>query len=386
MAKWRVAIARMAVLLRMTHLRSILILPFLAACGGNPLPATDAAPDVASVAPPTVFSWALATFRSCLHRSDGPWCWGALDARIAGMGAITDVPTRTPELDDATQVAMGAYHACARYPDATSRCWGDNTDGRLGDATGQPYSTPTIVADLRGVVKVAVGRGHSCALLDDGTVRCWGRNQSGELGDGTTSSHGNPTVVTGLSDVRDIACSGDNAQDLGVYAYTCALLGDKTVHCWGGGVTQPTEVAKDIARIAVGTWDICTEDTAGDVRCWQLISRDHTAVGLGPAFPDVAGALEIVQGTHHGCALMPGGTVKCWGGNDNGQVGIGATSFRVDKPTTVALDRVVHLAVGGYHTCALRDDDSVHCWGYGFYGEVGDGVLGNHPTPTAIKF
>jgi alpha-tubulin suppressor-like RCC1 family protein len=83
---------------------------------------------------------------------------------------------------------------------------------------------------------------------------------------------------------------------------------------------------------------------------------------------------------------MPGGPIKCWGGNENGQVGIGVTSFRVDKPTTVAVDRGVHLAVGGYHTCALRDDDSVYCWGYGFNGEVGDGTLDNHPTPTAINF
>lgn len=228
--------------------RSILILPFLAACGSS----DGDAPDAAS-------PWVLATYRSCLRRSDGQWCWGALDARLTGLGAITEMPMRYPVIDEATQVAMGAFHACARYPDATARCWGDNTDGRLGDETGQPHDTPTVVAGLSGVVKVAVGRGHSCALLDDGTVRCWGRNQSGELGDGTTSSHGNPTTVVDLTDVRDIASRGDSAQDVGVYAYTCALLGDKTVRCWGGGVTQPTEVATDIARIAVGTWGICTE-------------------------------------------------------------------------------------------------------------------------------
>lgn len=368
----------------MTLLRSILMLSFLAACGSDPLPADGDVPDAES--PAAASPGGLATFRSCVRRSDGQWCWGALDARVTGLGAITDVPARYPALDEATQVAMGAFHGCARFPDATARCWGDNTDGRLGDETGEPRATPTEVAGLKGVVKVAVGRGHSCALLDDGTVRCWGRNQSGELGDGTTSSHGTPTTVVGLSDVRDIACSGDSAQAQGVHAYTCALLGDKTVQCWGGGITQPTKVAQDIARIAVGTWDICTESMAGDVRCWQLISSDRTAVGLGPAFPDVAGALEIVQGTHHGCALLPGGTVKCWGGNENGQVGIGTTSFRVNTPTTVALDRVVHLATGGYHTCALRDDGGAYCWGYGFNGEVGDGVRGNHPAPTAIKF
>lgn len=363
---------------------AIWILPLLAACsGGRPSP-DDAAPDATSMAPPAS-PWALATFRSCLRRSDGEWCWGALDVRISQPITITDAPIRVPALDDATQIAMGPFHACARYPDATARCWGDNTDGRLGDTTGQPHDTPTTVASLGRVAKVSVGRGHSCALLDDATVRCWGRNQSGELGDGTTVSRGTPMTVAGLSDVRDIACSGDSPQD-GVFAYTCALLGDHTVRCWGGGVTRPTEVATDVARIAVGTWDLCTESTAGDVRCFQLISGDHDVVGLGPAFPDLAGALEIAVGTLHGCALMPGGTVKCWGDNEFAQIGNGMTSFGVDTPTMVALDHVVHIGAGGYHTCALRDDGSAYCWGYGFNGEIGDGVHDSHSTPTPVKF
>jgi alpha-tubulin suppressor-like RCC1 family protein len=122
------------------------------------------------------------------------------------------------------------------------------------------------------------------------------------------------------------------------------------------------------------------------VRCWQLISSDETAVGLGPAFPAINGALDIVQGTLHGCALMPDGNVQCWGDNEHGQVGVGSTGFSIVQPTAVALDRVTRIAVGGYHTCALRDDNRAYCWGYGFYGEVGDGIFDNHPTPTAIDF
>jgi len=50
-----------------------------------------------------------------------------------GLGAITSTPMRYPALDEASKVATGAYHACARYrrhaaPDAGAT----NTDGRLG--------------------------------------------------------------------------------------------------------------------------------------------------------------------------------------------------------------------------------------------------------------
>lgn len=78
--------------------------------------------------------------------------------------------------------------------------------------------------------------------------------------------------------------------------------------------------------------------------------------------------------------------MKCWGGNESAQVGNGVTSFRVDTPTALALDGVVHIGAGGYHTCALRGDGSAYCWGYGFYGEIGDGVHDRHLTPTPVAF
>ena len=49
-----------------------------------------------------------------------------------------------------------------------------------------------------------------------------------------------------------------------------------------------------------------------------------------------AGAVALALGAVHTCALLTGGAVKCWGGNDNGQLGIGSNSMQT-SPQAVSL-------------------------------------------------
>src|SRR5438876_262301 len=78
---------------------------------------------------------------------------------------------------------------------------------------------------------VSAGGQYTCVLLRDGTVQCWGRNVDGQLGDGTTA---NPSTGPPGSSVP-VAVSGIRSADAitaGAY-HTCALLADGTVQCWG---------------------------------------------------------------------------------------------------------------------------------------------------------
>src|SRR5436190_12467161 len=98
-------------------------------------------------------------------------------------------------------------------------------------------------------------------------------------------------------------------------------------------------------------------------------------------------ATAIATGTDHTCALLDDGTVKCWGANLDGELGLGDKVTRGDGPGEMgdALPAVAlgagrtarAIATGQNHTCALLDDGSVKCWGSNGRGQLGIGSLQN---------
>jgi alpha-tubulin suppressor-like RCC1 family protein len=75
----------------------------------------------------------------------------------------------------------------------------------------------------------------------------------------------------------------------------------------------------------------------------------------------------------HSCALLTGGTVKCWGGNFIGRLGNNTTDSSSTPVTVQNTALVSQLAVGGGHACALLVDKTVECWGANANGQAGNG-------------
>lgn len=73
-------------------------------------------------------------------------------------------------------------------------------------------------------MQLSLGGGFSCALLVDKTVSCWGSNGNGQLGDGTTTSRATAARVQGLAHVVQISAGG---------LYVCALTETDELFCWG---------------------------------------------------------------------------------------------------------------------------------------------------------
>ena len=82
----------------------------------------------------------------------------------------------TPGQIQRSVLATGFSSSCALSPDGTVRCWGNNSQGQLGDGTQTTRLTPVAVSGLTNIVAVTAGDFHGCALRNDGTVRCWGLN------------------------------------------------------------------------------------------------------------------------------------------------------------------------------------------------------------------
>jgi hypothetical protein len=96
--------------------------------------------------------------------------------------------------------------------------------------------------------------------------------------------------------------------------------------------------------------------------------------GAPPPFD--ASGIVLSLGEKHSCALLLDGTVKCWGDDTTGQLGIGdAGASATDVPPTLVpgISNVVAFGSGspGNHTCAGQADGGVFCWGANGSNQLG---------------
>ena len=298
------------------------------------------------------------------------------------------------------RLASGNGFSCALRSDGTVDCWGRNTNGQLGDGTLLNRYQPTRVHGISSAVSVVAGEQHACALLANGSVRCWGLNTSGQLGDGTTAQRTRPAEVEDLVDVVAIAAGR---------LHTCARLGDGTARCWGNNgsgrlgdgtstnrLTPVPVVGLDryleVVAITAGTSHTCAVLSGGTVRCWGYNGYGELGDGSTSSrtTPVVAGTLadaidvQAGWGSNHTCALLAGGGVRCWGRGTNGQLGDAGTSNRTSPVVVSGITTAVEISVGTLMSCARLSNNTVRCWGLNTSGQLGDGTVTQRTTPVTV--
>ena len=356
------------------------------------------------------------TETSCAtERGGSVWCWGLNDSGQLGNDtpAYSAVPIRVSGLDNALTVTTGGtWHsggkgaslfafACALLRDGTVHCWGRNGASLLGTASVAYSSVPLPIPGLKDAIAVAAGDEHACALAS-GSVLCWGAGSLGQLGSGvpaTCSGAGcSPTAITHVLDgATAIAGQGSD--------FSCAVLTDASVRCWGSVtgasgadaiVGSPTTVAGVTATsrgLAVGFHHACAIAPVDDsIRCWgtnddgELGDGTKTASSAPVAVRGLAGpAVAVTAGLAHTCAVLTDGRVQCWGHNAWGQLGDGTFKDSLVPVTVSDLADATAASAGYVHTCALTRAGSIRCWGEngGTLGN-GDTSMGGVPTPVTV--
>ena len=266
----------------------------------------------------------------------------------------------------AVSVSAGQYHTCAVLDNGSLKCWGQNTHGQLGIGSSTNQNTPHAV-DLgtgRTAVSVSAGLHHTCAVLDNGSLKCWGRNYYGELGIGGTTGYDVQYTTPQAVDLG----TGRTAVSVSAGQYhTCAVLDNGSLKCWGRNT---------YGEIGIG-------GTTG----YGVQYTIPQAVDLGTGRTAVSVSAEL----HHTCAVLDDGSLKCWGRNYYGELGIGGTTgFDVQYTTPQAVDlgtgrTAVSVSAGQYHTCAVLDNNSLNCWGRNTYGGLGTGDTTDRTVPTHVN-
>ena len=84
---------------------------------------------------------------------------------------------------------------------------------------------------------------------------------------------------------------------------------------------------------------------------------------------------------------MPTG--RCWGWNNRGQIGDGTSGTEIERLTPVpvsGLTDATQIAAGGVFTCALIEGGTVKCWGTNNGGQLGDGTTTQRNSPVTVQF
>jgi hypothetical protein len=343
-------------------------------------------------------SVSLGPRHGCALASNGTvWCWGADD--VGQLGDYGQYPAYAPRpvtgVETALALAVGGDFACVILPTTGVRCWGKTDRGQGGHETNQPFISPSCVTrssdetSLLGVTSLALGGAHACGVLEDGTLSCWGANDSSQLGDGTTLDRNQPVPVLEITGARLVAAGG---------RHTCALLNDTTVRCWGandeGQLGDGTTIARagavtvadadgtaplaGVTALAAGDAFTCAMMQDATLSCWganadcQLGLPSSTPRALLPVAVPLGDVQSVAAGAQHACAVLGSGRAVCWGRNDFGQVGAPAGACRAD-PVELPLPHVLSVDAGLTHSCAV-DEMGLWCWGDDSLGQLGIGV------------
>lgn len=162
-----------------------------------------------------------------------------------------------------------------------------------------------------------------------------------------------------------------------------AISGEISLDALGAG--QP---------ITGGGYHSCALTAAGGVKCWGLnedgqlgdntVAERHTPIDVSGL---ASGVVAVTAGRYYTCAVTAGGGVKCWGDNSFGQLGDGSITDR-HTPVDVSglANGVATIAAGSTHICALTVAGGVKCWGSAAGGSLGRGPnIGNNTRPGDVS-
>jgi alpha-tubulin suppressor-like RCC1 family protein len=258
---------------------------------------------------------------TCGIRAGGAlYCWGGNSNGQVGdpTASVRVTPTRIGSAGDWTHVSAGGFHTCGIRA-GELYCWGDNTRGQLGDGTLTSSFVPIRIGTATDWTSISAGfSAHTCGIRSNGALYCWGDNTDGQLGDNTTTNRSVPTRVGTATDWTLVSAGGHGSYDFGfteVTGQTCGLRAAGQLYCWGsnadgevgdGTMTDrltPTRIgtAADWKDVSAGAFHSCGVRADGSLYCWgaNVLGDGATTSSDVPVQNELGGWITVSAGQVH---------------------------------------------------------------------------------------
>jgi len=288
------------------------------------------------------------------------WCWGENDFGQRGDANTTteqQVPLQVFPALNWSIVSVEGTSTCAITVQGVRYCWGDNGSGQLGSSTApDPQGVPVQTASSDRWVAVSMNSDSACAIRIDGRLFCWGNNPNILAQNSGSFTADTPTQVHGGGTWKKIVVAG------GYTAHACGIKSDDTLWCWGYN----------------GTGQLGNGST----------STSYIPVQVGTAtWSEVSGGGTFINGSYSTCGIQTNGSLWCWGSDDDGKLGNGATTGNQLSPVNISgAFTWKKVAVDVRSACAIRTDDTIWCWGLNDNGQLGIGSTtpGSSESPVQV--
>lgn len=217
------------------------------------------------------------------------------------------------------------------------------------------------------------------------------------------------TVTVTVGVVFDQIAVSDGA------SHTCGRTSLGDLYCWGynslgqtGSGSFNTTPAQRPERVSnqpanalhPGSEHSCITTPTNALRCWGRNQEGQLGAGLPPSSSVICGFIycstapvtvvgnpgftRVSSGASHVCGLAAG-SVYCWGWNRFGQIGNGDPLVDVGIPVAIASGMTfTDIDAGSWNTCAIETGGALSCWGYNESGAVGDSTTTERDIPALV--
>jgi len=202
---------------------------------------------------------------------------------------------------------------------------------------------------------------------------------------GATTNPPAVTVPAAPTTLQATAASSNNIN----LTWTDASTNEDGFRVYRGTGASPasfTKIGADLgANITTFTDTTASGSTTYVYQVSAFNSAGESSRAQSSAVTTPLGPISVDAGNRHSLALMSNGTVRAWGSNKEGQLGVGASTDNSLVPIPITgLTGVSAISAGDDHSLALMNTGTIMGWGQNLYGEVGNGDNVTHYIPVSV--